>query len=355
MGKKELLAKIFDGAGLLPLIRRFQRSQIVVINYHRIKPDEGVKGVPFDEGVYGPSQAAFERQIRWLRRDFDVVGESDLLSLVRGRQFKGRFAVITFDDGYRDNYTLAYPVLRANAAPAIFFICPDIIDSRRLGWWDVIAYLVKSTEKTSISVRGTNIAIEGNGRAAIQRLQSLMKLGKASETAGLLDEISQSCGVALPDAQLQSEQFMTWAEVREVSGNGVAIGSHTHTHRVLATLEEAAQRWELEQSKRELEGQLRTPVRTIAYPVGGYDHFSPATMRIAQQCGYEAAFSFHTGANYSGAINPYNMKRIACTDDLDPLFTCGAHLPQVFPWFHRAPPEYVHTPTALSPDGTAAA
>jgi len=73
-------------------------------------------------------------------------------------------------------------------------------------------------------------------------------------------------------------------------------------------------------------------------------------MRIAAECGYAGAFSFHSGANYSGRIHPYNLKRISCTEALDPLFTCGAYLPQVFPWFHRTPPEFAYTPTALSPD-----
>ena len=348
MGKKELLARICDGAGLLPWIRKFQRSQIVIINYHRIEPAGGVGGVPFDEGVYGPSQAAFERQVGWLGRNFDVVSESDLLSLVRAGRFQGRYAAITFDDGYSDNYTLAYPVLRATNTPAIFFICPDIINQRRVGWWDVIAYLVKRSAKKSVTIRGTDFAIAGNRRDAIRQLQGLMKLRKATETAGLLEEISAACGVPLPDARLESEQFMTWEQVREVNANGVAIGSHTHTHRVLATLDEPSQRWELEQSKQELERQLQKTVRTLAYPVGGYEHFMPPTMRTAAECGYEGAFSFHTGANYSGGLNPYNLKRIACTYDLDPLFTCGAYLPQVFPWFHPTPAEFAHTPT-LSP------
>jgi peptidoglycan/xylan/chitin deacetylase (PgdA/CDA1 family) len=351
MGKKELLAKICDGAGLLPWIRKFQRSQIVIINYHRIEPAEGIALVPFDEGVYGPSQAAFERQIRWLKQNFDVVSESDLLALVRAGHFHGRFAAVTFDDGYRDNYTLAYPVLHASNTPAIFFICPDIIGKRHVGWWDVIAYLVKRTAKAAVSIRGVNVVIEGDQRAAIRHLQGLMKLRKASETTGLLDEISAACDVALPDALLESEQFMTWDEVREVSGNGVAIGSHTHTHRVLATLDEASQRWELAQSKRTLEQQLQRPVRTLAYPVGGYEHFTPSTMRIAAECGYEGAFSFHTGTNYSDGVIPFNLHRIACTGDLDPLFKCGAYLPEVFPWFHPTPAEFAHTPSTLSSAG----
>lgn len=344
MGKKDLLANVLDRSGILGLIRPVQRSQIVIINYHRIQPDEGLSAVVFDDGVFGPSQDAFDQQVRWLRQNFEILAESDLLSLIRTPRFKGRYAAITFDDGYRDNYTLAYPVLKANSTPATYFICPDIIDSRRVGWWDVIAYLVKKTTRRSIVIGGNEMEVEGRKPEVIGRLLDQMKLRKASETAGLLEDISRACEVALPDAQLQSGQFMTWEEIQEVSENGIAIGSHTYTHRVLATLDEQSQREELRESKQALESRLGNVVRTLAYPAGGYAHFTPATMRIAGECGYEAAFSFHTGANYPASINRYNLKRIACTSHLDPMFTCGAHFPQVFAWFHRTPREYVHAP-----------
>ena len=342
MGKKELLATALYRAGVLGPVRLFQRSQLVVVTYHRIKPNEAPARTPFDAGVFGPSQAAFQQQVVWLKRNFDVLTESELLDVLRRPTFRGRFAAITFDDGYRDNYTLAYPVLRAHDVPATFFVCPGVLDSRRVGWWDLIAYFIRHTKKPALTVRGTTLAIEAAG----PHLLHMMKLRTASETEGLMEELSTACGVPMPDPSAQSEQFMTWDEVLEVSRNGVAIGSHTHTHRVLATLDEDAQRWELSESRATLEARLGRPPRTLAYPVGGYDHFTPATMRIAREVGYEGAFSFHTGANYSGACHPYNLRRISCTQHLDALFAAGAYLPQVFSWFHPAPVAYTgHTVT----------
>jgi peptidoglycan/xylan/chitin deacetylase (PgdA/CDA1 family) len=312
----------------------------VIINYHRIKADDNTAPSPFDDGVFGPTQLEFETQIRWLRANFDILSESHLLEVVRKRGFKGRFAAITFDDGYSDNYRLAYPVLRSQNTPAIYFICPEIIDKRNVGWWDMIAYMVKMTTKRAICVGGNSLDIEADRDGVIRHLIGLMKLRKAAETDGLLEEISKACGVPPPTHELQSDQFMTWAEVQEVGDHEIAIGSHTHTHRVLATLDVATQRWELQTSKQHLEARLNRPVRTLAYPVGGYDHFTPDTMRLASECGYEAAFSFHTGGVYAGRINPFNLGRIAATDSLDAKFACAAYLPQVFSWYHPMPAEY---------------
>lgn len=133
---------------------------------------------------------------------------------------------------------------------------------------------------------------------------------------------------------------MTWEQVREVSEHGVAIGSHTRRHPVLATLSEDEQREELITSKYELERQLQGTVRTLAYPVGGYQHFTSASMRIARESGYEGAFSFQTGGNTAGDINPYNIRRVAPSDQLDPLFACGALMPRIFTWSRSLPPSH---------------
>jgi peptidoglycan/xylan/chitin deacetylase (PgdA/CDA1 family) len=355
MSKKELLASFVYHTGALRAAGWFLKNQLVIINYHRIREESPAAPTLFDDGVFGPTQSQFDRQVKWLRQNFDVLSESELLEALRLPTFGHRYAAITFDDGYRDNYTLAYPVLRARSVPAIFFVCPEIIDSRRLGWWDVIAYLVKASTRSSITVSGEPIRLAGNKAAAIRQLHQWMKLRKASETERLLPELSEACGVPLPDAGLRDEEVMTWPELVDVSRNGVAVGSHTHTHRVLATVDEETQRRELRESKAVLEERLECPVRTLAYPVGGYQHFTPATMRIAEECGYEGAFSFHTGANQAGATHRYNIHRIASTDHFGPLFACGAYAPRIFSRVQPAPTAYSAAAlTASAPIGTVA-
>jgi peptidoglycan/xylan/chitin deacetylase (PgdA/CDA1 family) len=338
MSKKELLANLLYHSGLWRPVWRLRPNGLVILNYHRIRQDRTTGHYLLDEDVYGPTQSAFEWQVKWLKEHFELLSESELLDVVRnGAGFRNRFAAITFDDGYRDNYDLALPVLVAHAVPAIFFVCPAFIQERLLGWWDTIAYLVKASQKAAIPVCGETIPLTGQKAAAIRKLCGWMKLRPASETAGLMDELSDICGVAPPDRALRDRQLMTWDQIREAGHRGVAIGSHTHTHRVLAGLTEDDQRWELTQSKAVLEAQLERPVRTLAYPVGGYRNFTAVTMRLARDCGYEGAFSFHTGINLPGDGNPYNLRRIAPSDARDAMFACGAALPEMFSWSHPLP------------------
>jgi peptidoglycan/xylan/chitin deacetylase (PgdA/CDA1 family) len=156
-----------------------------------------------------------------------------------------------------------------------------------------------------------------------------MKFAPAGQTAGLLEELSAECGVDLPSPERCSRELMSWEQVREAARAGIAIGSHTVSHRVLATLDLESQRHELRESKALLEARLVRSVRTFAYPVGGYEHFNVETKAIARECGYEAAFSFHTGTNPVEDIDPFDIRRVSAPDDRE-LYLGALALPGVF-------------------------
>jgi peptidoglycan/xylan/chitin deacetylase (PgdA/CDA1 family) len=338
ISKKELLAKVLYHSGLLGAVSSLAPKGIVILTYHRIRPDTSTADADlFDDALFGPTQSEFERQVRWLKQNFELLSEASLLSVLReGNACRRRYAAITFDDGYRDNYTLAYPVLRGYSTPAIFFICPGLIDNRKVGWWDAIAYLIKRSDRSSVSINGTTLPLQGNKQAAITELTSWIKVRPHAETSELVPKLADVCGVNLPDAELQDRQFMTWEQIIEVSRNGVDIGSHTYHHHVLATLGADLQRWELRESKVALQRRLGRPIRTLAYPVGGYEHFTPETMRIAEEIGYECAFSFQTGYNLGG-IHRFNVQRISSANGCHALFACSTQIPNVFTWLRPMP------------------
>jgi len=335
MGKKQLLATFLYSSGILQWIAKLSPAAITVLGYHRIR-DDAAQGAesPFDEEVFGPTQSQFERQLKWLKQNFTLLSESELLTILEQPNLRDRYAVLTFDDGYRDNYELALPVLRAHGAPAIFFVCPGLIDSGTVGWWDLIAYLIKRSAKRTICLDGSVFDLEHGKSEAIAQLTGWMKRRPHRETADLVARISEACAVALPDSRQQSRELMTWEEVREAKRQGIAIGSHTHTHRVLATLREEDERWELRESKSRLESQLHCGVRTIAYPAGNRSNFTARTKRLVAECGYSAGFSYHSGVNTAGKVDRFDIARIAPANDLGPMFGCGAMMPNVFTWVH---------------------
>jgi peptidoglycan/xylan/chitin deacetylase (PgdA/CDA1 family) len=314
-GKKKALSSLLLVSGLHRVARGLQPRSLTVFNFHRIREDGAGRPAPeFDEDVFGPTTSEFRAQLRWLRANAELLSEDDLLAILRGgRRLPARAAMITFDDGYLDNYELALPVLRELGVPAIFFIPTQAIDERALGWWDLIAYVLKKCSRPEITLQGERLPLADRDALKV-RLQRWMKLRSAAESRGLVADLARACEVALPDPERCGRELMSWEQVREAAARGVAIGSHTHSHRVLATLDPATQREELRRSKTELEGRLGRPVRTLAYPVGGYEHFNVETQRLARECGYEAAFSFHTGINTS--LDPFDIRRLSAPDDV---------------------------------------
>src|SRR5262249_29879813 len=151
----------------------------------------------------------------------------------------------------------------------------------------------KKTTKSVIRWNGDSYPLEDRSKI-IGIFNQKMKIEPAAKTKDLVERLADVCGQRLPEPQLQSSELRTWDHIRELSRH-MTIGSHGHTHTVLATLDAGAQKQELAISKSILESRIGKPVRSVAYPVGGYEHFTRETERSAEQCGYGAAFSFATG------------------------------------------------------------
>src|SRR5260370_15063751 len=109
----------------------------------------------------------------------------------------------------------------------------------------------------------------------------------------------------------------------------MAIGSHGNTHTVLATLDPGAQKQELEITKSILERQITRPVTSIAYPVGGREHFTMETETAAEQCGYRLAFSFATGTNSWNGMDRYAIGRVSAPVSVS-LTVAKARIPAFF-------------------------
>src|SRR5918996_3536404 len=146
-GKKNVLAQVMYWTGVDRIIRLLRSGTLIVLTYHRLRKEGqeiGSEFTPFDSNVYGPTVSEFRRTLQWLKDNAVILSENDLLeTLATGREPTKPAVMITFDDGYRDNYDLALPVLSELRVPAIYFLPYQQIESRIVGWWDTIAYLIK--------------------------------------------------------------------------------------------------------------------------------------------------------------------------------------------------------------------
>ena len=153
--KRETLARLFGSLGVVRILEQIttRHPVLVVLTYHRIAIP-GAGSDPYYDPVISATPEAFEAQVRFLATRFHILSLQTLLDIVADRGSIARnlpmagkpLALITFDDGYQDNYQTALPVLRKLGVPATFFLVTRFLASAPLPWWDHIACVLKQTQ-----------------------------------------------------------------------------------------------------------------------------------------------------------------------------------------------------------------
>jgi peptidoglycan/xylan/chitin deacetylase (PgdA/CDA1 family) len=312
-GKRELLARglLWSGASFL-LSRLPARDSLLVLNYHRIGNAEDDL---FDPGVFSATAEQFDNQIAYLKRRLSLVTLDEALAFLDGtiKETTRRCRVlITFDDGYLDNYEIAYPILRSHGAQGVFFLATSMVGSCELPWWDRIAYLVKTARRRQFSLRyPAELSIDIDKNGLTKSLTAILKLYKRPDNSNPEQFIRELAEAGEGEERPRTlRRFLNWDEAREMTGGGMAIGSHTHSHTVLSQLDPERQYEELSKSRAIIKKHLGADADTIAYPVGRKSSFTSRTQILARDAGYRAAFSSYGGTNVRGKTSPYNVKRI---------------------------------------------
>jgi peptidoglycan/xylan/chitin deacetylase (PgdA/CDA1 family) len=315
--KREFLARRMRDTGVLRLIERAaRRPALLVLTYHRI-------GDPSRQPYYAPiasaSADAFAQQIQTLRDTHRVLA-LDALADLAARQFRvdEPTAVVTFDDGYRDNIEVALPILRSHGVPATFFLPTRFLQAPMLPWWDHVAYVINHCRMSVLRIDlPVSMAVEldpgaGPQTAAIARVVRACLDHHVEGDPEFRAHLEARAGVTVDEAALGRDLFMTWDQARALvaAGAGMSVGSHAHSHRKLARLPEEEQRFELTESKRILEAELKTEIRALAYPYGWPGAFDETTLRLAREVGYGLAFSSVEGVNRPAATDAFAIARL---------------------------------------------
>ena len=295
------------------MLERLRRTpQLLVLNYHRVGE---LDGNPFDDETFSATSQGFREQLRYLKRWFSMPAPHEIVESLERGSFTDPTLLITFDDGYRDNYEVAFPALHELGVPACFFVVTGLLDAPRLPLWDRVAYSIKKMDDTAIRLDyPERLAFDFREvtRAAVTwRILRACKDARPFDESRFCSELAARSGVRLDAAGLARTLFMSWEHVRAMAESGMAIGSHTATHPVLSALPEAAQRRELRESSDRLAAVLGSVPEMLAYPVGGPHAFTDVTRRLAREAGYRAAFSYGGPITRSWPVDPFAVPRIA--------------------------------------------
>lgn len=312
---------------MLLRLRGVVRSDwLTVLTYHRVADPRAASSL--DDGVVDARPDAFDRQLAYLGRHCSVIGLDDLLEFRKGAPLPPNPVLITFDDGYLDNIEVALPILQRHGMKAVFFIATSYVNERRLFWWDRVSYMLKQSTKDVLELtypRKMTLPLGAERERSQRRILSLIKLHFGLDLQRLLDDVEKASGVSLSaeaERQKVDEILMTWDHVRALKRAGMAVESHTRTHRVLQTLSPKDLADELGGSREELEGVLGSKVSAVAYPVRGL-HFASEVRAAIRAAGYELGFSTGRGMNHAWRFDPLDVKRMSLERDLPDSYFHG--------------------------------
>jgi len=217
------------------------RQRAVIVAFHRIRDDSDPSdGLTVDTRT-------FTSYCEFFKRFFNVLPLRQLVDMLEHGATPSRALAITFDDGYRDNFLNAAPILDRMELPATFFVVSRWIGTDEVPFWD------------------------------------------------------RRRGVHYP--------WMSWHEVADLHRRGFDIGAHTRTHVDLGAVPELIARAEIEGAREDLEQALGAPVESFAYPYGGPDHLTEANRALVKAAGFRcccAAF----GGTVTRTTDPFHLPRV---------------------------------------------
>jgi peptidoglycan/xylan/chitin deacetylase (PgdA/CDA1 family) len=309
--KKAIAARLLYRTGLRALLgRAIEWSGVLVLNYHRV--GNGSES-PYDRGLWSADADAFADQIRFCKSQVEVITPDDIPRVVANGS--GRHLLVTFDDGYRDNYETAFPILKAECVPATFFIATGFVDAPRLPWWDEIAWMVRTSRQDCVELPDwipDPISFDEPDREkAVRTLLRAYKAMPAESTERYLDSVAEATKSGRCGAEVGTGFWMSWDMLREMRAAGMTVAGHTVTHPILARAPIERQREEILGCGTRLAEEMGEPMRYFSYPVGGPNAFNSVAQDCLRKAGIKYAFSHYGGFRRFGDWNNYDVRRVA--------------------------------------------
>lgn len=323
----KILAGLYCASGM-GWIRH--RGRIVILTYHRVVSDQMVRDEHIQPGMYVRGES-FEAHITYLCKRFHIISLAELLDLLQKNQLKSHrsYCVITFDDGWQDNYQFAFPVLMKYRIPATIFLATDFIGTARWFWPDQMMLLLEkgrqqttgtADRKAVSTILADTIGVTLSAADGIYRqsesgapidLDTIIEFCKGVEVEKvhqIIDRISRALHMDLPTQRV----LLNWDEVREMAANGITFGSHSASHRLMTQIPLPEVKAELLDSRETMVRQGIKPVPIFCYPNGNFDR---DVQELVRESGYIAAVGCEVGLEGDHPKDLFALKRISLHED----------------------------------------
>jgi peptidoglycan/xylan/chitin deacetylase (PgdA/CDA1 family) len=268
-------------------------ASCVILLYHR------VTDLDFDPQQLSVTPQNFENQIKFLRDNFNIITLKELIIKIEQNRIPKNTVVITFDDGYADNFYEALPVLEKYSVPATVFVTSNVVTSQKEFWWDQLEFLFlnKDTnipEYLDINIGGTvfswKIGNETDARRIYKELHAILMEQPIEHINRIIDELNSWAEVET--VIRESHSLLSINELQILAKSDlIEIGAHTISHPRLINENHFQKEKEILQSKKNLEKIINKEVLTFSYPFGTLDDFDGDSVNIVRDGGYIAGIA----------------------------------------------------------------
>lgn len=270
-----------------------------IFMFHRIVKDENRSSIlPLQDLEVSPEY--LETVINYcLDNNYEIISLDKLYEYLNLNKFpEKRFAVFTFDDGYRDNYTLAYPVFKKYNLPFAIYITNCFPDRKAKIWWYALEKLFAQQDKLSFVFKGMqyefDFSYKSNIRSIYLQLENLITQVPEEDLDELFDKIFSDNNIDI--YSFINVLALTWDEIKKLSEDElVTIGAHTVTHRSLKQLNDKECYDEMYNSKKIISDFIGKEVEHFSYPFGSKNFAGQREFDFAKKIGFKTATTTRKG------------------------------------------------------------
>jgi len=319
------------------LTRMRQEHPCIVLLYHRIVDDSSKylnKGATVHHHIKD-----FKQEITYFKRNFQILSMDEIVDHIKlGKRFRRPSIAITFDDGYLDNYTLAYPVLKKHGVPATIYLTTGLVGTLDGIWTEQIGLAFLETKKDYFNFsallgdKAIPIKTKEEKEQANSKVSDALKLKPDNKRRELMQELFEMLEVNEKSGRHFGERMMlNWEEVQEMRKDGITIGSHSHTHPILSQMSSEEAKDEILNSKKVVEKNVDIKVRHFSFPNGREEDFSEELRDYCREIGFESICSVVYGPYDASKKDPFALKRVGA---IHPVSMMAGELVRQF--FRRA-------------------
>jgi len=286
------------------LMAALWQSSGAIFNLHHIHPDaDGDQETRFNpNGPLSITDAFLDEVLAYLEREkFDLVSLEEAVSRIKTGDTSNRFAAFTIDDGYKDNFTYAWPVFRKYDCPFTVFVTTDIIDGKACLWWLILEQAIKDQNSVEIDMGNGIVSFDTSSlELKKQCWEDIYWPLRGSNEINLRQTILQLAQRYAIDADALCRNLaMTWKDVRTLNEDGlVTIGAHTVTHPCLVELSYKEVRFEMTESRAIIAKKIGETPKFFCYPYGDETTASQREFALAKDVGFDAAVTTRKGMIY---------------------------------------------------------